>query len=121
MYNCIFCKIIKGEIPSKKLYEDDKVVIIMDINPVVDGHVLVIPKEHIVDYTEMPDDLLAHISKVAKEYGKELMRKLESKGLTLTVNYGDAQVVKHYHLHLIPAYKKHQDLIDVEEIYNKIK
>ena len=57
MDNCIFCKIIKGEIPSKKLYEDDKVVIIMDINPVVDGHVLVIPKEHIVDYTEMPDDL----------------------------------------------------------------
>ena len=121
MDNCIFCKIIKGEIPSKKLYEDDKVVIIMDINPVVDGHVLVIPKEHIVDYTEMPDDLLAHISKVAKEYGKELMRKLESKGLTLTVNYGDSQVVKHYHLHLLPDYNIKEVEKTVEEVYEIIK
>ena len=49
MNDCIFCKIIKGEIPSKKIYEDDKVVVIMDVNPQTDGHVLVLPKEHVAD------------------------------------------------------------------------
>ena len=52
MDNCIFCKILNGEIPSKKLYEDDKVIVIMDVNPKVDGHSLVIPKEHVIDFKE---------------------------------------------------------------------
>ena len=50
--DCIFCKIINGEIPSKRVYEDDKVIAILDVNPVVDGHTLVIPKKHIKDYKE---------------------------------------------------------------------
>ena len=51
--DCIFCKIINGDIPSKKLYEDDKVIVIMDVNPKVDGHALVIPKEHVTDFMEI--------------------------------------------------------------------
>jgi len=121
MNNCIFCKIIKGEIPSKKIYEDDKVLAFMDINPVVDGHILIIPKEHYEDFTLLPEDLLIHIHKIAKELSTKIMSNLNSKGLTLTINYKDAQEVKHFHLHLLPDYhlKKHD--LTLEEVYNKIK
>lgn len=121
MNECIFCKIMNGEIPSKVVYEDDKVKAIMDINPVVDGHVLVIPKEHVTDYTEMNDELICHISKVAKDLGKRIMTKLNSKGLTMTVNYGDAQEVKHYHLHLLPDYHISKASKDVNEVYDILK
>ena len=121
MNECIFCKIINGEIPSKIVYEDDKVRAIMDINPVVDGHVLVIPKKHVTDYTEMDDELVCHISKVAKDLGRKIMTKLDAKGLTMTVNYGDAQEVKHYHLHLLPDYHISKASRDVSEIYDILK
>ena len=121
MNECIFCKIMNGEIPSKTVYEDEKVKAIMDINPVVDGHVLIIPKEHITDYTEMSDELVCHISKVAKDLGKRIMTKLNAKGLTMTVNYGDAQEVKHYHLHLLPDYHISKASKDVSEVYDILK
>ena len=56
MENCIFCKILNGEIPSKRLYEDDKVIVIMDVNPKVDGHSLVIPKDHVSDFKEASNE-----------------------------------------------------------------
>lgn len=121
MENCIFCKIVNGDIPSNKLYEDDKVIIIMDINPVVDGHVMVIPKIHVNDYIELGDELLTHIHEVAKEFGKVLMKKLDSKGLTMTVNYGDAQEIKHLHLHLLPDYHIKKKTKSVEEVYELLK
>lgn len=122
MNECIFCKIGKGEIPSKKVYEDDKVFAFMDIHPVVDGHVLIVPKEHYEDYTVLSDEMVSHIYKVANKLGKEIMEKLGSKGLTLSVNYGDAQEVKHFHLHLLPDYhlkKKEKDIEEVFEILSK--
>lgn len=121
MDNCIFCKILKGEIPSKKLYEDDKVIVIMDINPVVDGHVLVIPKKHIEDYIEMDNELLTHIYQVAKDLGPKIMNKLDAKALTLCINYGDSQAIKHFHLHLLPDYTVKEKEKDVEEVYNILK
>lgn len=121
MNNCIFCKILKGEIPSKKIYEDDKVIVIMDINPVVDGHVLVIPKKHIEDYIEMDNELLTHIYQVAKDLGPKIMNKLDAKALTLCINYGDSQVVKHFHLHLLPNYNVKEKEHDIEEVYNILK
>lgn len=121
MNDCIFCKILKGEIPSKKLYEDDKVIVIMDVNPKVDGHALVIPKEHVVDFVEISDELLAHVYKVARIVSKKIMSKLEATALTLGVNYGDSQMVKHFHLHLLPNYEVSTAGKDVEEIYNILK
>lgn len=121
MDNCVFCKILKGEIPSKKIYEDDKVIVIMDVNPVVDGHLLVIPKEHVIDFTLLSEELTNHIHKVAKEQGLRLMEKLGSKGLTQSVNYGDSQVVKHFHLHLLPDYNIKKAEKSIEEVYEIIK
>lgn len=119
--DCIFCKIINGEIPSKKIYEDDLVFVIMDINPVVDGHLLVIPKEHVTDYTELSEKLRNHIYDVAKKLTEDVMKKLGSKGLTFTVNYGDSQLVKHFHLHLLPDYNIKEISMTVDEVYEKLK
>ena len=121
MKDCIFCKIINGEIPSKKIYEDNDLIVIMDVNPVVDGHLLVIPKEHVTDFTELTPVLLEKIHKVANQVGHDLMKKLDSKGLTLTVNYGDSQVVKHFHLHLLPDYNIKEKSMTTDEVYEIIK
>lgn len=115
--DCIFCKILKNEIPSKRIYEDEKVIAIMDINPVVDGHVLIIPKEHVEDYQGLKPELLQHIYKVADKLTKELMNKLNSKGLTFVVNYGDSQLVKHFHLHLLPDYQLKEKEMDVDKVF----
>ena len=121
MDNCIFCKIANGEIPSNKLYEDDKVVVIMDLNPAVDGHSLVIPKKHVTDFTELDDELLAHINKVAKEIGPKLCDVLGTKALKLVVNYLDEQLVKHYHLHILPNKLSQKATRSSKETYDMIK
>lgn len=121
MNECIFCKIINGDIPSKKLYEDDKVLVILDVNPKVDGHSLVIPKEHVTDFMEISDELLSHVYKVAREVSKTLMTKLDATALTLGVNYGDSQVVKHFHLHLLPNYEIKKASMSLDEVYSILK
>lgn len=121
MNDCIFCKIINGDIPSKKLYEDDKVLVILDVNPKVDGHSLVIPKEHVTDFMEINDELLTHVYKVAREVSKTLMTKLDATALTLGVNYGDSQVVKHFHLHLLPNYEVKKASMSLDEVYSILK
>ena len=121
MNECIFCKIINGDIPSKKLYEDDKVIVIMDVNPKVDGHALVIPKEHVTDFMDISDELLNHVYKVSREISKKLMTKLNATALTLGVNYGDSQVVKHFHMHLLPNYEVSTAGNSVDEIYSILK
>lgn len=115
---CIFCKIAKGEMSSYKLYEDDLVMVIMDAFPNVDGHVLVIPKNHYETFMDIPDELLTHINKLAKKYANHIMERLNAKELTLLVNYGDSQKVKHYHLHLLPNFgtKAEKEAKDIYEV-----
>lgn len=119
--NCIFCKIIEGTIPSYKLYENNSIIVFMDINPNANGHMLVIPKKHITDFTEMDNDTIQSINEGAKLMHKLIMDKLNPDGIKLVVNYGELQEVKHYHLHLIPYYKSKQDKKTIEEIYNILK
>lgn len=128
--DCIFCKIIKGEIPCLKIYEDDVVLAFLDINPDCDGHTLIIPKKHFKDLDDIDIDTLLKINLVAKKIKKLLEEKLHCDGISLLQNNGTIQEVKHYHLHLKPQYKdkislelvKHKDLIkDPNEVYNIIK
>lgn len=102
--DCIFCKIKNGEIPSKTVYEDELVMVIMDVNPSVDGHMLVIPKKHYTDYMELDDEIIAHMYNIAKILGNKITEKLKANSITLLMNYGDDQIVKHVHLHLLPDY-----------------
>ena len=121
MENCIFCKILSGEIPSKRLYEDDKVIVIMDVNPKVDGHSLVIPKEHVTDFKEASNELISHMFDVARDMTDKLMTKLDAKAITLGINYGDSQVVKHLHLHLLPNFEIKNASMPVDEVYDILK
>lgn len=130
MKDCIFCKIINGDIPCMKVYEDDVCLAYLDINPDSDGHTLIIPKKHYKDIYDIPNDTLAHIYEVAKKIMKLLEEKLGCDGFTLLQNNGSIQEVKHYHLHIKPHYKdrksieliKNKDLIkDPKNIYNIIK
>jgi len=102
--NCLFCEIIKGNIPSNTIYEDDVVKVFLDINPNTNGHCLVIPKKHVVTINEVDDDLMTHILKVIKDIHKLYKEKLNIEGLTIAQNNDLGQEVKHLHFHLIPRY-----------------
>ena len=117
---CLFCKIINGEVPSKKLYEDDKVIVILDAYPNVDGHTLIIPKVHYDTFMDLPDDLVLHINNIAKKYTSYLMEKLDAKELSVHINYGNSQKIKHYHMHLLPNYGMRPEK-DVDQVFEELK
>ena len=118
--DCIFCKIVNGEIPSYTLYEDDIVKVFLDVNPDTNGHTLIVPKKHYTDLFDIDDNTLMHIMNTAKKINLLLSDKLHTDGLTLVQNNGLKQEVKHFHLHLKPQYKNEGKLLSVEEIYKKI-
>ena len=98
MADCIFCKIIAGEIPAEKIYEDDKVLAFLDINPVTYGHTLIIPKEHYEMMTDMPEELLCYCFAKAKELMVKIKEATEADYVLVTVSGID---VPHFHIHLI--------------------
>ena len=118
--DCLFCKIINNEIPSYKIYEDDLVIAFLDVNPKEIGHTLIIPKKHYTDYLELDNNIFNHILEVAKNIEKNINCKLNSTGSTFLWNYGSEQVIKHFHLHIIPKYESKVDL-SIEDVYEKLK
>lgn len=120
MKDCLFCKINNGDIPSRKLYENDYVFVIMDLHPLSNGHLLIIPKKHFTDFTELNNETLSHINETSKLMKDLIYKKLNAVGLKICVNYGTAQEIKHYHMHLIPVYKNKEPIKDLDEIYNML-
>ena len=126
--DCLFCKIIKGEIPSYTLYEDDIVKVFLDINPSTNGDCLVVPKKHFTNIVDIDLETLNHINKVTKDIYNILKEKLNCDGLTTVQNNDFGQEIKHYHLHLTPRYQNdnldhvfNKDLLmSLEENFNKI-
>jgi histidine triad (HIT) family protein len=104
MEDCIFCKIIRGEIPSFKVYEDEKVFAFEDINPISPGHTLVIPKEHAQDLWEIAGEDLTAVHLASQKIIQGIKDALSPTGVAcLQLNgRGANQIVMHYHLHLIP-------------------
>ncbi len=103
----VFEMIINGEIPSTKLYEDDTVLVILDINPVCKGHSLVISKKVYPDFTDCPASQLAHMMQTAQSVARKLKEKLGCDGTNILINNGPAagQEIPHLHIHVIPRYK----------------
>ena len=104
--NCIFCKIVNGDIPSKMLYEDGEFKVILDLGPATKGHALILPKNHYRNLYELPDDMASKVMLLAKKMASQMTDKLECDGFNLVQNNGEAagQTVFHFHLHLIPRY-----------------
>ena len=129
MNDCIFCKIIKGELPSKTIYEDDIIKIIMNINPSTDGHLLVLPKEHLVNLMDTNNEIITHALDIVRNTIYPLLKeRLHCEGLTLAQNNELGQEIKHYHIHLTPRYPEdgadfHYDeskLSDLDEVFAKL-
>ena len=104
MENCIFCKIVRGEIPSERLFESENFIVIRDISPKTAGHSLVIPKEHYKTILDIPSYLNKEFLESVKSVSLKLMDENSSKGFNLVMNNGEiaGQVVMHAHLHILP-------------------
>lgn len=103
---CIFCKIIKKEIPAHIVYEDEKVMAFLDISQVTKGHTLVIPKKHCETILDCDEDILAQMMQITQHLGKQIIDKFDAKGLHVLSNAYEiaGQTVPHFHIHLIPRY-----------------
>ncbi len=131
MSECIFCKIAKGEAKSNKIYETDKTLVILDVNPISKGHSLVISKEHYRDIFDINEDILKDIIISIKRVS-EMMKNIGATGVNVLHASGDdaQQSVFNFHIHLVPRYKD-DDLdtwpksdykeINFEELSKKIK
>lgn len=108
--NCIFCKIIQGKVPSSKVYEDDEVIAFMDLFPIHEGHVLVVPKQHFATLRELPLELAEKLMKVVVKVERGIWASgLICEGTNILQNNGEAagQDVHHVHFHVVP--RDHND------------
>ena len=132
--NCIFCKIVAGEIPATKVYEDADVLAFMDIGPIVKGHTLVIPKQHFDPLTATPEPVLAKLMAVVKKIAAAQLSGLKADGVNVMQANGAAagQVVPHLHFHVIPRFatdghrwnwaaKKYDDPAEAQQLAAAIK
>ncbi|HOP48375.1 MAG TPA: HIT family protein [Desulfobacteraceae bacterium] len=112
MEDCIFCKIVKGEIPSFKVYENDSVLAFEDINPISKGHTLIIPKKHANSLWEISEEDLTEVHLASKKVIQAIKDALNPIGVAcLQLNgRGANQIVMHYHLHLIPRTNEEPEL-----------
>lgn len=101
---CIFCQIISGAVPSRKVYEDDLVLAILDIRPASPGHILIMPKQHVMMMPHLPPETVARLGMTAKVLSKVLLQTFQCKGTSLFVANGAAagQRIPHFMMHLIP-------------------
>ena len=130
---CIFCEIIKGNIPSYKIYEDDICMAFLDISQATIGHTLIIPKQHFENIFELDENIMEHLGKVVVKISKHLKKTLGLSALNVLNNNGAnaGQTVNHFHIHLIPRYNDSDLTIhfntneltkeDFNNLLNKIK
>lgn len=111
--NCIFCKIIAGEIPSHTLHEDEQFKVILDVGPATKGHALILPRQHYANLYELPEDMAADAIRLAKKMMMTMTDKLKCDGFNLVQNNGEVagQTVFHFHMHLIPRYKNDGEIL----------
>jgi histidine triad (HIT) family protein len=104
--NCIFCKIVAGQIPCAKVYENHKYLAFLDISPVNPGHTLVIPKEHYENLLNTPDSVLDGMLNDAKKIAKAVLKAVGADSFNLGINVGktSGQVVPHLHIHIMPRF-----------------
>mgnify|MGYP002577462610 FL=1 len=122
MNECLFCKIVKGEIPSYKVYEDENTLAFLDINPEGLGHTLVVPKKHFNNYEDIDLETIRYVNETGKIVFDKIMKGLNPDGIRLVQNNGIIQDVLHYHLHLVPVYKSdRENKDDFEKVLEMLK
>jgi histidine triad (HIT) family protein len=127
---CVFCEIIKGNIPSKKVYEDDSFLAILDISQTSKGHTLVMPKKHYENFLEMPVNEFEALMGKTKEVAEKVVKNLNAKGCNILINTNEVagQSVMHTHVHIIPRYDENDTIcisfsensFDLDEVLKEI-
>lgn len=127
---CLFCQIIEGSIPGKKVYEDEECLAILDISQTTKGHTLVMPKKHYDNFLEMPDDEYASLMKKAKKVANKVIDATKANGCNVLINTNAVagQTIMHTHVHIIPRYDENDSIsisfnenhFDLDEIANEI-
>ena len=107
MDDCLFCKIVAGELPAEKVAEDELTVAFMDINPATRGHLLVVPRKHARDLLVIEPDELCAVTQMAQRMAKRVVEVLDADGVNLLNSCGSAawQTVFHFHMHVVPRYE----------------
>lgn len=105
MEECIFCKIVKGDIKANIIYEDDLIIGFLDIEPINEGHLLLIPKKHRLDLDELSEEETIRIMEVSKLMVKRLKSEFKPDGYSIMQNGGEFNDIGHYHMHVFPRYK----------------
>ncbi|KZT11978.1 HIT-like protein [Laetiporus sulphureus 93-53] len=113
--DCPFCRIIRGETPAFRVYEDDKIIAILDIAPLRSGHTLVIPKIHIPRVSELPPEFAAAVGAGVTRVANAIAQALQNTALNIVCNQEYAQAVPHVHYHIIPAPKAGELSSDIVE------
>ena len=118
---CIFCEIIAGNIPGKKVYEDDEILAILDISQTTKGHTLVMPKKHYANFLEMPVSEFGSLMEKVQSISNKVIENLDAKGCNVLINTNEVagQTVMHTHVHVIPRYDQN-DTIKVQFSENKL-
>ncbi len=111
--NCVFCKIIDGEIPAYKIFEDENVLAFLDISQVTKGHTLVVSKKHYDNFLSTPKEIVHKVMDVAQRIGQVQVEFLGAKGVNILTNCYPAagQTVMHFHVHVIPRYDQNDNFI----------
>jgi histidine triad (HIT) family protein len=103
--DCIFCKIVKDELPSNLVYEDDLIMCFLTNTPINEGHVLIIPKNHYLDTDEIPTEVVTSMMVLSKRIVKVIKEKYSPDGYSIMQNGGEFNDIGHYHMHVFPRYK----------------
>ena len=114
--NCVFCHIVKGKVASKKVYDDDKCLAILDINPANPGHILLLPKGHYAIMPLIPEDVIKHMFMISKQLSSTLLKALKVHGTNIFVANGIAagQKAQHFMIHIIPRMEKDGVGLDIK-------
>lgn len=131
--DCLFCRIVRKEIPSRFLYANDHIVAFLDVHPSTDGHTLVIPRMHASTLLDVREDVMPYVWSGVQAVIALLRDHLGAKSFTIGINHGkiSGQVVEHLHIHIIPRYEydggssiqsvvHSPSQLTIDEIYNKI-
>ena len=104
--SCLFCRIVAGEIPATRVFEDDAAIAFLDIHPVNLGHVLLVPRGHHATVTDLPDDLAGRLGSVLPRLARSVVSATGAEGLNVVINNGEVagQTIHHSHWHLIPRF-----------------
>ncbi|MBW3019722.1 HIT family protein [Candidatus Woesearchaeota archaeon] len=131
MEDCIFCKIIKNEIPCDHIYDDENFLAFLDIRPVNKGHVLIVPREHHTNLLDMPPELLEKYLPVIQKIAKATVKAVKADGCNVSINNGAAsgQVIFHTHFHIIPRFEndglkvwpRNEETFNFKEVGESIK